>query len=116
MLKAWKDAWQQSSHSTERVDYRDTQLRRICSGEPSLVTVNAASSSGVVPDSAVAHNSIGGQLKRARDSDNDVENAIKRRKRTPTSCSLLFSTKQEEVYESVRRQNSKSEYPVLTGS
>jgi len=114
MLKAWKDTCQQSSHSTERVEYRDTQLRRICTGDPSLVTVNAASSSSVVPDSAVAHNSIGGQLKRVRDLDNDVENATKRRKRTPTSCSLLFPTKQE-AYESIRQQNSKSGYPVPTG-
>ena len=95
------------------MDYRDAQLRRICSGEPSSVTVNAASSSGVVPDSAMTFTSSGGRPKRARDLD-DVEHVIKRRKRTSALYAPLVPTKLKDIYEGIKRQNSELGYTVTT--
>ncbi|KAI6047271.1 hypothetical protein EDC04DRAFT_2622522 [Pisolithus marmoratus] len=105
MLRAWKDASQgqpQRSHAKEQASCQDTQLRRTCSGEPSSVTADAASSnSGAILDSA-------------QDGEDGVENAKKRKcgsdeSMHPGSLSPpipLVLCKTEDTHEQTRSRNT----------
>lgn len=112
MLKTWKDASQgqpQRPHVKEKDSCQDAQSRRMYSGGPSVVTADASpSNSGAVLDSA--HALASSVTKRARDGEDRVENAKKRKRGPsvsvrPVSLSTLVPTT-EGTYEQTRSRNS----------